>query len=456
MTSLDSFDVIVLGLGVGGEETAGRLARAGLRVAGIEDRLVGGECPYYGCIPSKMMTRAGNALAEARRIPLVAGSAEVTPDWAPVARRIREQATDFWDDRVAVERLVKAGVHFIRGRGRLTGPAEVTVGDQVLRASRGIVIATGTAPAVPDIAGLATTPFWTNREAIEAETAPESMIVLGGGAIGVELAQAFARFGTTITVVDSAEQVISREEPEAGALVCKVFAREGIDIRTRVRAEAVSHDGRSFTVALSDGATLTAQRLLVSAGRTTDLAAIGIEAIGLDPETRLLKVDSRLKVAPRVWAIGDVTEHGGFTHMAMYHADIAVRDILAEGGPSADYRAVPRVTFTDPEIGAVGLTEAQARAANLAVRVGLAEAPATSRGFIHGPGNDGFIKLIADADRGILVGATTAGPTGGEVLGAVTVAIQAATPIETLRRTIWAYPTFHRGISDALSTLTIP
>jgi pyruvate/2-oxoglutarate dehydrogenase complex dihydrolipoamide dehydrogenase (E3) component len=159
-------------------------------------------------------------------------------------------------------------------------------------------------------------------------------------------------------------------------------------------------------------------------------------------------------VAPRVWAIGDVTEHGGFTHMAMYHADIVVRDILAEGGPNADYRAVPRVTFTDPEIGAVGLTEAQAREKNIAVRTGIASASSSSRGFIHGPGNDGFIKLVADADRDILIGATTAGPTGGEVLSALTLAIQAATPLDTLRQTIWAYPTFHRGISDALAALT--
>lgn len=453
MSSLDSFDVIVLGLGVAGEAAAGRLAAAGLRVAGIENRLVGGECPYYGCIPTKMMIRAGNALAEARRIPLLSGSAEVTPDWSPVARRIREEATDTWNDKVAVDRLVDAGVHFIRGKGKLTGPAEVAVGDQALRASRGIIIATGTAPAVPPIPGLAATPFWTNREAVEAETAPESMIVLGGGAIGVELAQVYSRFGTAVTVVESAEQVISREEPEAGALLCDVFAREGIEVRSKVRAEEVSHDGHAFSVKLSDGNVLTAERLLVSAGRTADLASIGVAAAGLDPEARLLKVDSRLKVAPRIWAVGDVTEHGGFTHMAVYHADIAVRDLLAEGGPGADYRAVPRVTFTDPEIGAVGLTEAQARAKDLNVRVGLAKAPSSSRGFIHGPGNDGFIKLIADADRGILVGATTAGPTGGEVLGAVSVAIRSATPIDLLRETIWAYPTFHRGISDALAEL---
>lgn len=453
MTSLDSFDVIVLGLGVGGEAAAGRLASAGLRVAGIENRLVGGECPYYGCIPTKMMIRAGNALAEARRIPLLSGTAEVTPDWAPVARRIREEATDSWNDKVAVDRLVDAGVHFIRGRGRLTGPAEVTVGDQALQASRGIIIATGTAPAVPPIPGLAATPYWTNREAVETETAPESMIVLGGGAIGVELAQVFARFGTAVTVVDSAHQVISREEPEAGALLCEVFAREGIDIRTKVRAEEVSHDGRAFSVRLSDGSILTAQQLLCAAGRTADLASIGVAAAGLDPDARLLKVDSRLKVAPGIWAIGDITDHGGFTHMAIYHADIAVRDLLGDGGPAADYRAVPRVTFTDPEIGVVGLTEAQARAANLNVRVGLAEARSSSRGFIHGPGNDGFIKLVADTDRGILVGATTAGPTGGEILSAFSVAIRSATPIETLRDTIWAYPTFHRGISDALAQL---
>jgi pyruvate/2-oxoglutarate dehydrogenase complex dihydrolipoamide dehydrogenase (E3) component len=458
MTSPESatsdFDVVVLGLGVGGEAAAGRLAKAGLRVAGIEDRLVGGECPYYGCIPTKMMIRAGNALAEARRIPDLAGNAQVSADWSPVARRVREEATDTWDDKVAVDRLVDAGVHFVRGRGRLTGPAQVTVDGEILRASRGIILATGTKPSVPPIPGLAATPFWTNQDAVRTETVPESLIVLGGGAIGVELAQVFARFGAAVTVIEAAPQVISHEEPEAGALICEVFAREGITVRANVRAEAVSYDGRAFTVRLSDGDPLVAQQVLVSAGRNADLADLGVDAIGLDPHTRLLSVDSRLKVAPRVWAIGDVTEHGGFTHMAMYHADIVVRDILAEGGPNADYRAVPRVTFTDPEIGAVGLTEAQAREKNIAVRTGIASASSSSRGFIHGPGNDGFIKLVADADRDILIGATTAGPTGGEVLSALTLAIQAATPLDTLRQTIWAYPTFHRGISDALAALT--
>src|SRR5689334_10762054 len=191
---MEQVDVVVIGLGVGGEEVAGKLAEAGLRVVGIENRLVGGECPYWGCVPSKMMIRAGNLLAEARRIDGMAGHAEATPDWGPVARRIRDEATDNWNDQVAVDRFTGKGGIFVRGTGRITGPRTVSVGDQTFSASRGIVLGTGTAPLVPPIPGLADTPLWTNREAIEAETLPRSLSVLGGGAIGIELAQVFARF----------------------------------------------------------------------------------------------------------------------------------------------------------------------------------------------------------------------------------------------------------------------
>src|SRR5512139_508352 len=200
-------DVVVIGLGVGGEEVAGRLAEAGLSVVGIENRLVCGECPYWGCVPSKMMIRAANLLAETRRVDGRAGTASVRPDWAPVARRIREEATDHWDDRVAVDRFTGKGGRFLRGTGRLVGPDTVAVGGHRLRASRGIVIGTGTVAAIPPVDGLAGTPYWTNHEAIEVETLPASLAILGGGAIGLELAQVFARFGVSVTVVEALERV---------------------------------------------------------------------------------------------------------------------------------------------------------------------------------------------------------------------------------------------------------
>jgi pyruvate/2-oxoglutarate dehydrogenase complex dihydrolipoamide dehydrogenase (E3) component len=453
MAQKQQADVVVVGLGVGGEEVAGRLAEAGLTVVGIEDTLVGGECPYWGCIPTKMMIRAGGALAEARRIPGLAGSSTVRPDWAPVARRIREEATDTWDDKVAVDRFTGKGGHFVRGTATILGPGRVQVEDSEISAARGLVIATGTAAVIPPVDGLAGTPYWTNREAVEAETLPDTLIVLGGGAIGLELSQVFARFGVQVTVVEGSDRVLAMEEPESSGTAAAALTRDGVTIRTGVRARQVAYGDDRFTVTLSDGSTLSATRLLVATGRAARLRGLGIETLGLDPSARFLSTDAWMRAAENVWAVGDVTGNGAYTHMAMYEADVAVRDILGQGGPAADYRARPRVTFTDPEIGAVGVTEQQAREAGIDIRVGYAALPATSRGFIHGPGNEGFIKVIADRERGVLIGATTAGPSGGEMIGALSVAVHAEVPVATLRSTIWAYPTFHRGIGDAVRAL---
>ena len=453
MGQAQNVDVVVVGLGVGGEEVAGRLAQAGLTVIGIEHTLVGGECPYWGCIPTKMMIRAGNALAEARRIPGLAGTAQVQPDWAPVARRIREEATDTWDDKVAIDRFTGKGGHFVRGRATITGPGRVKAGEQEWVASRGIVIATGTTALVPPVAGLAGTPYWTNREAVEAETLPETLLVLGGGAIGLELSQVMARFGAQVTVIEGSDRLLAMEEPESSGTAAAALAADGVKTLTGVRAQHVTHADDGFKVQLSDGSTVTGERLLVATGRAARLDGLGLETIGLDPSARFLSTDDRMRAADRLWAVGDVTGNGAFTHMAMYEADIAVRDILGQGGPNADYRARPRVTFIDPEIGAVGPTEQQARDAGVDIQVGFVPLAQVTRGFIHGPGNEGFIKLIADRERGVLIGATTAGPAGGEMIGALSVAVHAEVPISTLRSTIWAYPTFHRGIGAALAAL---
>jgi pyruvate/2-oxoglutarate dehydrogenase complex dihydrolipoamide dehydrogenase (E3) component len=449
-------DVVVLGLGPGGEYVAGTLAEAGLHVTGVESRLVGGECPYYGCVPSKMMIRAANLIAETRRVPGMAGTSAITPDWSPVARRIREEATDYWNDKVAADRFTGKGGHLVRGRGKITGAGQVTVtgtgGTRVLAARKGIVINTGTDPAIPPLEGLAGTPYWTNREIVQAERVPESLIVLGGGAIGAELTQVFARFGAAVTVVEALPRLLSFEEPEASELIERIFSAEGITVCTDAPAEKIGYDGGRFTVHLG-GEAHTAERLLVSTGRRTDLAALGVAAVGLDPAAKTIPTDGWMRAADGVWAIGDVTGKGAFTHMSMYQADIAVRDILGQGGAPADYRAVPRVTFTDPEIGSVGLTEEQARAAGLRVRTGVSKVPESARGWIHKAGNDGFIKVVEDADRSVLVGASSAGPVGGEVLSALQVAIRAEVPVTTLRNMPYAYPTFHRAIEDALKNL---
>ncbi|MFF4877164.1 dihydrolipoyl dehydrogenase family protein [Micromonospora sp. NPDC000668] len=491
MAEPELVDVVVVGLGVGGEEVAGRLAEAGLSVVGIERDLVGGECPYWGCIPSKMMIRAANALAEARRVDGLAGTAQVQPDWAPVAKRIREEATDTWDDTVAVRRFTDRGGRFVRGSGRLDGSGRVRVGDQVFQARHGIVLGTGTRPSVPPIAGLADTPYWTNHQAIEVEQLPESLLVLGGGAIGLELAQVFARFGVRITVVEALDRVLALEEPEASEVAAAALRADGVEIHTGVRAERVEHDGSRFTLHGAGGAEFTADRLLVVTGRRAHLDELGLDTVGLDAAQRYLPVDDRLHVSDGIWAVGDVTGEGAFTHIAMYQAGIVIADVLANarqakagpdasgtasvvGGamgaasslgasgssgsagsvPRADYRALPRVTFTDPEVGAVGLTEGQARERGINVQVGFTKLGSSTRGWIHRVGDEGFIKLIADADQGVLIGATSVGPAGGEVLSALVVAVHAAVPLSQLRHMIYAYPTFHRAIEDALRDLS--
>ncbi|MER6753673.1 NAD(P)/FAD-dependent oxidoreductase [Micromonospora echinofusca] len=484
MADPELVDVVVVGLGVGGEEVAGRLAEAGLSVVGVERDLVGGECPYWGCVPSKMMIRAANAIAEARRVDGLAGSAEVRPDWAPVARRIREEATDTWDDTVAVQRFTGKGGRFVRGTARLDGPGRVRVGERVFQARHGIVLGTGTRPSVPPVDGLADTPYWTNRQAIEVEELPESLLVLGGGAIGLELAQVFARFGVRVTVVEALDRVLAVEEPEASEVAAAALRADGVEIHTGVRAERVSHDGQGFTLRGAGGAEFTADRLLVVTGRRAHLDELGLDTVGVDAGRRYLAVDDRLHVTEGIWAVGDVTGEGAFTHVAMYQAGIVVADVLdharradagadpsgtasAAGGaagsgaggsarvlPRADYRALPRVTFTDPEVGAVGLTEQQARERGVNVQVGLARLPSSARGWIHKAGNEGFVKLVADADEGVLVGATSVGPAGGEVLSALVVAVHAAVPLARLRQMIYAYPTFHRAIEDALRDMS--
>ena len=452
----NTFDAIVIGMGPAGEAVAGGLAEAGLSVLGIDRKLVGGECPYWGCIPSKMMIRAADLLAEARRIDGMAGTATVTPDWGPVARRIRDEATDDWDDRVAVERFEGKGGTFVRGEGHLVSPRTVAVDDRRFTAKRAVVLATGTEPAIPSIPGLDQVPYWTNRDLVEAEELPSSLLVLGGGAIGAELAQALARFGVTVTIVEAADRLLPLETPAAGELIARVFASEGIEVITGEAVERIERDGARIQAHLDGGRSVAAAQLLVATGRRTDLPGLGVATVGIDDTQRFVPVGDDLRAGDGVWAVGDLTGKGAFTHVGMYQARIATADILGQPHEPADYHALPRVTFTDPEVGAVGLTPEGARDASIDTRIGMTQVPHTARGWIHKAGNDGFIELVEDADRGVLVGATAAGPNGGEVLGLLTLAVHAQVPVEQLRQMIYAYPTFHRGIEDALRELDAP
>lgn len=446
----EQVDVVVLGMGVGGEQVGGDLADAGLSVVGIEANLLGGECPYWACIPSKMMLRAGELLAEGRRVPGMAGSATVTPEWKPVARRIREEATTGWDDEAAVDRFVGRGGRFVRGRGRITAPGEVTVADEVFRASKGIVIAAGTRAAVPPIPGIEGTSYWTNHEAIETESVPGSLVVLGGGPVGVELAQVFARFGAEVTIVEMADRLLPAEEPQAAETLRQALERDGIDVRTGAKATGVDQDG-NFTVTLDSGERVHGERLLVATGRRADLAALGTSNADIDDSAAWIPVDEHLRAAPGVWAVGDITGKGLFTHVAVYQGEIAADDILGKDVPGADYTAMPRGVFTDPEVGGVGRTESEARDDGISVRT--ATGGLSARGFVHGAGGAGLIKLVADAERDVLVGACSVGPAGGEVLGLLTLAVYEQVPIDRLRRMIYAYPTFHRAVHDALGEL---
>lgn len=451
-------DVVVIGAGPGGESLALEAATADLDVVVVDKHLVGGECPYYACIPTKMMLRAADTLAEAARAQKLAGEVTAVPAWGPVARRLAEEATDGWSDRVAVERLQDAGATVHHGIGRLAGDRRVTVepadgGEPVTYAARrAVVLNPGARPAEPALDGLAGTPYWTNRQAVRATTLPGSLLVLGGGPVGAELAQAFSRFGVDVTVVQGEDRLLPRDEPEASHLLADVLTREGARVLTDANVTAVEHaDG--FVLVLADGDRLRADQLLVATGRVPNLDDIGLDTVGLDPGS--VTVDARMRASgvdgDWLYVIGDVAGHGAFTHLSMYQSAVARRAILGEDGPPAAYHAVPHVTFTDPEIAGVGLTEAGAREAGLQVRTGSADWG--SRGFTHGPGADGFVKVVADDERGVLVGATAAGPYAGEVLSMLTLAVHAELPIETLRSMIYAYPTFHRSVATALADL---
>jgi pyruvate/2-oxoglutarate dehydrogenase complex dihydrolipoamide dehydrogenase (E3) component len=425
-------DVVVLGLGAGGEYAARRLAEAGLAVVGVERDLVGGECPFWGCTPSKLMIHSaheGEGLSRA-------------------AVRIREANHD-WHDAQHAGPLEDAGVRIVRGHGRLNGPGVVDVDGTTYVARLGVVLDTGTEPAVPPVDGLAGTPYWTNRDVMRQREAPASLAVLGGGSVGCELAQAFARFGSRVTLVESAERLLGSEEPEAAEVVARALRADGVDVRLGGEVTRVQHDA-GFVLEVA-GERLRAERLLVAVGREPNLADLGLETVGVSPAVERLETDERLRAGERLWAVGDITGKGAYTHVSLYQARVAVRDLLGEEGPVADYRAVSRVTFTDPEVGAVGLTEAQAREAGLPVRVGRADVSQAARGWITEA--DGVVKVVADPDRGVLVGGTVVAPYGGEVVGLLSAAVHAEIPVETLRGMHFAYPTFHGAIAAALADL---
>lgn len=431
-------DVIVLGVGTCGEDLSLHLLDSGLKVVGIEAVLVGGECAYWACIPSKMMIRAANTLQEARRANGIAGQVDIRSDWAPVAARIRTEATSGWDDSFAVERFESRGGRLIHGYGRLTGPRTVSVGDESITARLGVVIATGSKPAIPAIDGLAEVDYWTTHDVIEAGELPESLIVLGGGPIGCELGQVVARFGVKVTIVEAADRLLPGEEPEASEAVATAFEAEGINVVAGAMVERVRADGGSIVVTLAGGEELAGKRLLVATGRTVDLGGLGLESVGLGSDG-FIEVDERMRAGDGLWAMGDVTGKAMFTHLAVHQSGIIAADFLGEEHTPARYDAVPRAVFTDPEVGAVGITEADARAAGLDVEIAVKRVPYTFRGWLH-MATGGVIKLdCGPPDRGV---------TGGDGLRPCS------------RRNTWhAYPRraqAHRAGRSAQHDLCVP
>jgi pyruvate/2-oxoglutarate dehydrogenase complex dihydrolipoamide dehydrogenase (E3) component len=418
-------DLLIIGLGVGGIEVANQAAAGGLSVTAVEQHLVGGECPFWGCIPSKVMVRAADTLAEAARAGELAGRAQVTPEWALVAERMRE-TTEGWSDASAAKQLRARGINLIRGTATIRGPNEVRVNGQRLVAGRGLVIAAGTEPTIPTIDGIDNVPYWTNREAIQTKTLPRSILVLGAGAVGLELTQVFRRFGVEMTLVEAEDHLLPLEEPENGDAMAEVLQAEGVTVHTGVTCMSVQQAGSGVVAELSTGSAAVADRLLVATGRRADLHRLGVAAIGLSPEATAIATDDRLRATDGVWAVGDITGHGAFTHVAYYQAQVAAADILHRDHAPADYSAVPRVTFTDPEVARVGLSEAQARAGGHDVRVGLLPTKSSDRGWLHGPGTEnGVVKLVADASTGRLLGASVMAPSAGEVIGFIGLAISA-------------------------------
>jgi pyruvate/2-oxoglutarate dehydrogenase complex dihydrolipoamide dehydrogenase (E3) component len=409
----------------------------------VERNLIGGECTYWACMPSKTLLRAPELLASARHTP---GAAEAITGDLDVERIFwwRDQVVDQLDDSGHVEWLEERGIDVARGTGRVARAGVLEVDGEELEYER-LVVATGSTPAVPPLPGLEQVEYWTNHEATEATEVPDQLVVIGAGPVGCELGQFFARAGSQVTILDVHLRLLPREDPEASALLAETFREEGIDLRLGVPAERIEPPCR---LRLEDGTTIDGQRLLIASGRIPNAAGLGLEQLGVSFAGRgSIVVDDRLEAAENVWAIGDVNGIALLTHVGKYQARVAAVNV-AGGEARADYRAIPAVTFTDPQIASVGTREGEGI---VSTRRRLPSRATT----YERPRPDGFLKLFADAERRVLVGATAVGPEAGEWLQQLTLAIRAEVPIDVLRDTIQPFPTFSEAITFASRELEL-
>ncbi len=457
---MEDFDVVVLGAGSAGERIATTLAQAGRSVALVEQLRVGGECPYVACMPSKAMLRSAAARDTTRRLASLAGASSAPPldadddAWAAAVAR-RDDVAEHRDDAGAAGELDEAGVVLVRGQGRITGPGVVAVGDRELGWSD-LVVATGSSAVVPPVEGLDRVPTWTSDQALSAQERPGSMFVLGGGAVGCELSQVHARFGTRVVLADSGPQLLGREETSIAAALADVLRADGVDVRLEVELErAEPHDlptGAGARLHLSDGSTVDVERVLVATGRRPTTDGLGLDVLGVEPGERgELEVDGRCRVVGQehVWAAGDVTLQGPYTHTANYQARIVAANLLGQA-LTADYRAIPRAVYTEPAVASVGMDAGTAREQGLEPTTAVMDLGETARAATEGAGGG---RLVLTAADGVLVGAAAIGPHADEWLGEAALAIRARVPLAVLADVVHAFPTFGEAFEPPVREL---